>query len=187
MVNQNNKRNSFVALCDYASQNNWCWKIICTTCGHSAFKVSFAKIAKGQNPDQESFWLHGKRNHEPLKEMEQYRDFIGGAKIDAQIKFASIVAEAKLSELQSVAKFPDWLGYIGLVIHHCPDHEARRILSKSFLPQFIEMLKDDKEICDYLKNRLAQQGPISVNDLSRIENKGVDLKNPPMPLIFDIL
>ncbi len=182
-----NKRNSFVALCEYASQNNWCWKIFCTTCGHSAFKISFAKIIKGQNPDEESFWPHGKENHGPLKEMEQQRDFIGAASIDAQIKLASIIAGAKLSEIQSVVKFPDWLGYIGLVIHHCPSHEARKIISDALLPQFIEMVKDDKEIYKYLHEKQTKQELLSINDLSRIESKSVDLANPPLPLITDIL
>ncbi|MDD3940441.1 MAG: hypothetical protein PHQ01_02615 [Candidatus Pacebacteria bacterium] len=41
-LEKNTRRNPFVALCEYASQNNnWCWKIICTTCGHSVFRVAF--------------------------------------------------------------------------------------------------------------------------------------------------
>jgi len=103
------------------------------------------------------------------------------------MKLASIVADAKLSEIKDVAKYPDWLGYIGLVIHHCPSRESREKISESFLPQFISMLKDDKEICDYLQNKQTQKETLSINDLSRIESKSVDLKNPPTPLIFEVL
>jgi len=186
-MSKNIKRNPFIALCDYASQNNWCWKLFCTTCGHGSFKVAFTKIISGQNPDDASFWPNGKDNAALLKEVDQYRDFWSEASIANQHKLATIVADAKLSEIKSVAKYPDWLGYIGLVIHHCPSREAREKISESLLLQFISMLKDDKEICDYLQNKLAQKEILSINDLSRIESKSVDLKNPPTPLIFDVL
>ncbi len=47
-----NKRNSFTALCEYASKNNWCWKLFCTTCGHGAFKGN-----RGQVPFSRGIWL----------------------------------------------------------------------------------------------------------------------------------
>jgi len=43
-----NKRNSFVTLCEIASQNNWCWNLSCTTCDHEAFKVAFSKLVRGE-------------------------------------------------------------------------------------------------------------------------------------------
>ena len=181
------RKNPFVALCKYASSNNWCWNLFCTTCGHGAFKVAFSKIIHEKHPDDDSFWPYGKSNSDPLQEVDSYDDFWGEASIANQIKLASIVAKAKLSEIQAITKFPDWLGYIGLVINHCPSREARKIISDSLLPQFIATLKDNKEICDYLQNKMERQEFLSVNDLSRIENKCVDLKNPPRPLIFDVL
>lgn len=185
---QNIKRNSFVALCDYASRNNWCWKLFCTTCGHGAFSISFSKIVNDKHPDDDSFWPYGMKNHAPLKEADEYRDFWRvDASIAMQIKLASIVAEAKVGDIQTVAKFPDWLGYIGLVINHCPRREARKIISESFLPQFIEMLKNNKEICEYLQEKQTKQELLSINDLSRIESKSVDLVTPLLPLITDIL
>jgi len=184
---KNNQRNQFVALCEYSSQNDWCWKLCCTTCGHSAFKISFSKIIHGQHPDDDSFWPHGKSNSDPLREVDNYKDFWREASVVNQTKLASIVAEAKLSEIQAVAKFPDWLGYIGLVIYHCPSSESRKIISDSFLPQFITMLKDYKEIYDYLQQKLAQQELLNINDLSKIESKSVNSTNTPRPLIFDVL
>ncbi|MBM3255882.1 MAG: hypothetical protein FJZ04_00200 [Candidatus Moranbacteria bacterium] len=181
------KRNAFTALCEYASKNNWCWKLFCTTCGHGSFKIAFSKIISGQHPDRTSFWPNGKDNAALLKKADQYRDFWSESSVANQMKLASIVADAKLSEIKDVAKYPDWLGYIGLVIHHCPSRESREKISESFLPQFISMLKDDKEICDYLQNKQTQKETLSINDLSRIESKSVDLKNPPTPLIFEVL
>ena len=178
MSNQNNKtnnarRNPFVALCDYASRGSWCWNICCTTCGHSALKVSFSKIVRRQHPDDDSFFPYGKGNNDLLKEMENYKDFFEDADIEVQTKLTSIVAEAKLSNIQTVAKFPDWLGYIGLVMHHCSNKEARKIISDAFLPQFIAMVKNDKETYKYLLEKQSKQELLDIDDLSRIENRHV--------------
>lgn len=131
----NNKvlRNPFVALCEYASLNNWCWKIFCTTCGHGSFKIAFSKIIRDQHPDDNSFWPHGKNNSSLLKKADEYNDFWTRANTINQLKLSGIVATAKISDIQAIAKFPDWLGYIGLVINHCPDYEARKIISDNFI------------------------------------------------------
>ena len=34
----------FLSLCRLASQENWCWKIICTTCGHMHFRYGFKEL-----------------------------------------------------------------------------------------------------------------------------------------------
>ena len=180
-------RNAFVALCKAASENDWCWNISCTTCGHCGFKVGFSKIIHEQHPDDDSFWTQGKRDSDLLKEVEEYGDFWHRASRENQMELASIVATVKISDIQAVSKFPDWLGYIGLVIHHCPERAAREIISDSLLPQFIEMLKDDIEICDYFNKKLANRELLSVNDLSRIESGKVGLLHPPLPLITDLL
>lgn len=161
-------RNSFVALCEIASQNNWCWNINCTTCGHGAFKVSFSKIIKGQHPDKDLFWPYGKENHSPLKETDDCRDFFRNTSIGNQMDLASMVAGAKLSDIQAVAKFPDWLGYIGLVVTHCPNHDAQKIISDSFLPQFVDLVKN-KKLSEYLKEKQTKDKYLSIADLDMIE------------------
>jgi len=165
-MKNNTKRNSFVALCEYASQNNWCWKITCTTCGHSAFRVAFSKLVRGEHPDDDSFWPNGRKNHSLLKETGNYNDFgRSGIDKDVQLKLAKIVAEARIYDMQKAAKFPDWLGYIGLAIHYCYDDEASKIISESLIPQFMELLKNDKNIFEYL-NKIQL---ISIYDLGELE------------------
>ncbi len=163
------QRNSFVALCEIASQNNWCWNINCTTCGHNAFKVSFSKLIQGVHPDHTSFWPNGKENNSSLKEMNDYSNFLRNTSEENQIKLVSIVVEAKLTDIQVVTKFPDWLGYIGLVMNHCPSKSAYKILSESFLPQFIVLIEDDEVICKYLKEKQSKNEILNISDLSKIE------------------
>lgn len=174
-----NKRNAFVALCDYASKNNWCWKIVCTTCGHDSFRVGFSKIIRGQHPDDDFFWPNGKEDSIFYKEIKDYKEFKFKTFDADQLKLATLVADAKLSDIQAIVKFPNWLGFIGLVIFHCSSTESRKILSDSFLPQFIHFVKNDREICEYLKEKQKKSEFLSVNDLSRIETKNVNLKNLP--------
>jgi len=166
-MKNNTKRNPFVALCEYASQNNWCWKITCTTCGHSAFKVAFSKLVRGEHPDDDSFWLNGKENHSALKEIEKYDDFRKrNIDSDIQLRLAKIVAKAKICDIQKISRFPDWLGYIGLVVHYCYNDEASKILSESLILQFMELLKDDK----YITENLNKKQILFISDLEELED-----------------
>lgn len=171
MSNMENKRNSFVALCEVASQNNWCWNLSCTTCGHGAFKVAFSKLVRGEHPDDESFWPKGKENHSPLIEMDKYNEFTRNTTaVGNQLDLAEIVAKANILDIQLIAKFPDWLGYIGLVLHHCYNPEANKNISDSLLPQFIDLVQNDTLTCDYLKKRQSKQNLLNIYDLAKVEN-----------------
>jgi len=168
MREKNTKRNAFVALCESASNNNWCWKMFCTTCGHGAFRVSFSKLIRGLHPDDDLFWPYGKDNSAPLKELNDYRDFCGDTSIANHQKLASIVGEAKISDIQAVAKFPDWLGYIGLVMGHS-DINALVVISNAFLPQFIDLVKDNEDLCAYFQKKQSREELLKISDLEKIE------------------
>ncbi|MFA6662478.1 MAG: hypothetical protein WCS56_05550 [Bacilli bacterium] len=166
-LEKNTRRNPFVALCEYASRNNWCWKIICTTCGHSAFRVAFSKIVRNEHPDDDIFWPNGKENYSVFKERDSYNDFNSGIiDVDIQLKLARIVADAKISDIQKIAKFPDWLGYIGLVMHYCYNDKASKILSDSLILQFKELFQANKYMMEYLNSKQT----LSVRDLEILEN-----------------
>jgi hypothetical protein len=155
----NNTRNPFVALCQKASQDGWCWAINCTSCGHQDFEVGFSKIINGEHPDTQSFFPEAEIAKNP-----------GEISPDDQLKLVKIVAAAKLTDIQEVSEFPDWLNYIGLVIHHCPSVEARKILSDSLLPQFISLVKDDTNLAWYLQGKLNRGKSFAIKDLGKIQN-----------------
>ncbi len=166
-----NKRNSFTALCEYASNNNWCWKIICTTCGHSGFRVAFSKMIRDHHPDEDCFWPNGKDNSSLSREIKEYNDFpnhppFHNATINNQVKLSLIVADAKISDIQKAANFPDWLGYIGLVLHHCQCRKATEIISASFVSQFNEILKENKYFHGSWKEK---DYLLTIKDLAEIE------------------
>ena len=64
------------------------------------FKVAFSKLIQDQHPDNDSFWPHGRSNSDPLKELDNNNDFWRAASIANQLKLASIVAGAKISDIQ---------------------------------------------------------------------------------------
>lgn len=165
------KRNSFVALCEHASKNNWCWNIYCTTCGHSEFRIAFSKIIKGIHPDDKEFWLKGNNQKDLLLERKKYNTFWGNVRPEDQEKLALIVSEAKIEDIQKVAKMPDWLGYIGLTVHYCQflmhlKLQPIEIISKSFLPQFAKLTKHDKA----LSKKLKEKQILTLEDLKEISN-----------------
>ncbi len=164
------KRNSFVALCEHASSNGWCWKIFCGTCQHCYFRISFSKMARGLHPDEESFWPN-KKDISPSKEIKEYDDFrhYDRSTTENQIRLASIIAGAEIKDIQKVANFPDWLGYIGLAIYHCPSYKAQKIISKSLLPQFLEIIEKDKKIHAHFLEKEEHNKLLTTEDLEKIE------------------
>ncbi|HPD74189.1 MAG TPA: hypothetical protein PLX95_02785 [bacterium] len=177
-MNKNPLRNPFVALCDYASRSSqWCWQISCTTCGHVAFRIAFSKLVMNQHPDDRSFWTVGKEDvntdgyefYMKFKELERDFDVALTTKPEKQIKLASIVAESSLRDIQEVTKFPNWLGYIGLVLYHCRTTGALEILTKSLLSQFLEILPKDSDCYKYLKRKRREGLLLEIKDLEKIE------------------
>jgi hypothetical protein len=170
------KRNPFVALCEYASSSDWCWKLHCTTCGHSGFRVAFAKIIKGLHPDDENFWPEGKHGARDLYlERDKFDDFVTmNSKISSNRELAEVVAGAKIGNIRKVAKFPEWLGYLGLVIFHCRDRKSKQILSDSLFPQLLDIV--DKETSGYklLKEKQTSGESINIGDLEVIEKEMIN-------------
>ena len=176
-MNQNNpfrkknRRNAFLALCDVASKQNWCWKIACGTCGHSGFRAAFSKIIRGEHPDDDNFWENGKSDHDLYLQINKYNDFkMGRARMQAQKKLQDVVMGAKITDLMQVASFPDWLGYLGLVLFHTSDEEKENgQLTKAWIPQFLGLLPADSPASVKLKEILLKNGRLESKDLEMME------------------
>ncbi|MGC4003045.1 MAG: hypothetical protein QM811_07885 [Pirellulales bacterium] len=50
------KINAFEAICHIASIENWCWNLMCTTCGQKHFKYATKELAEGIHPEDPE-WL----------------------------------------------------------------------------------------------------------------------------------
>lgn len=135
------RRNAFTALCNLASNESWCWKITCTTCGHMYFRYGFQELILGKHPDS-SDWLSGKNHHDDLQINMGPMPTLGSWPLAKQRSLASILTDASPKEISSIARFPDWLGYLGLGLLYTEAAETgQRLITKRWVPDLIEMLE----------------------------------------------
>ena len=160
IVNES-KRNAFVALCELASREKWCWRIGCTTCGCMQFRHSFKKLINGLHPDSPN-WLRQRRP----------RDIIRDFSISEQSILVDIVSNAKIEDIAKIAHYPDWLGYLGLVLLFCEEIESQtRTLSCSLIPQFLNLLPKHSASYKYFKQILDDETAIMEwRQLEALEN-----------------
>ena len=132
-MKNNSDTNKFHILCLQASESNWCWDIYCTTCGCLEIKAAFYAI--GNNTEMSEANIMKIRKEHNL----EFTD-------DMIAKIIKVASKVDLSKIQNSCKFPDWLGYIGLIYHLFGDigrFNLMRELSKSYCPQFIKMVNRD--------------------------------------------
>jgi hypothetical protein len=156
----------FLALCALASQERWCWNLICGTCGHSHFRYAFKELICGKHPDKEGWTVN--KNTRITKQVFQTLPARGGFTEQEQETLTRIVLEATLEDIRAVSKFPDWLGYLGLVLTYCGSQKDH--LSEVWAPQFLNMLPQTCHAYDTLLEINRGLRCISLNDLESIES-----------------
>ena len=135
-------RNAFDALCELASQERWCWKINCTTCGHMHFRYALHEILIGNHPDSSS-WVVS-MSHPALNRGSQSSE-LGSIPprweswpLAEQHQLSDVLVGANIATIRETCTYPDWLGYLGLGLMYCKDVEREtRALTKSWVPQLL--------------------------------------------------
>ena len=163
--------NTFEELCRIASKHEWCWKVYCTTCGHRDFKNAFIRIANGV----------------PLSESERsqssdYRKVsVIGLTDDQKNTIVGICVEANLSSIAGTCKFPDWLGYLGLVLHDMKTNsDTYNALSVAWAAQLKGMVRPDSMAHDRLsKVSGSPYCALTMEDLEACETNIVRLNHAP--------
>jgi len=127
--------NPFEALCVLASKRHSCWTLYCTTCGAMDIRTGFTLIAKGYHP-QPSSWDWDIKHSKLKRAMPQdWSD-------EMTEKFISELSNASIEFISNNCTFPDWLGYMGLVLHHFHfDFNNRIKLSSAWKPQLDAIAK----------------------------------------------
>lgn len=163
------KRNAFEALCFLASEENWCWNLFCTTCGHMYFKYAFVELMKGRHPDDEN-WVTRKSNHRRLDRdvgsMHSLRDW----DLTDMVAFQNICKGADIKSISEGCRFPDWLGYLGLVIGHAGGAECiNKKLAKAWAGQLADLLAPDAQAGRMLRAKSVGNRPLCLEDLEQVE------------------
>ncbi len=157
--------NHFEELCKLASQENWCWKLSCTTCGHMHFRYAFVELANGKSPADPDWQVHahntdfralGEFPHRLSKEQKQV-----------------ILKECLDADLLAIAKncrFPDWLGYLGLILTHTSGSGSYyQQLSMNWSAQLIKVVIIDAPIYQKLCSIANGEGVLVIADLEDVE------------------
>ena len=160
-------KNQFEELCKLASNENWCWKIACSTCGHLHFRYAYHQIGKGIIVGS-SDWIitESKTSYDdelgsPPKQFEQ----------EVRKYFLNECKDSSLGRISQECKFPDWLGYLGLVIHHFKHDQHFQSLSKSWSEQLSKMVQSDLPIHSRLfELSTSDLDVLSINELEKIQH-----------------
>jgi hypothetical protein len=135
----------FEALCNVATRERWCWKIVCTTCGHMLFRYGLRQLALGGNPNNSDWLVHS--DNPAIRRGSQLQELgpapsLGGWPLEEQRRLTGILQEADIWAVASSSDFPDWLGYLGLALHYTEDAEiANNTLTRKWTPQLQRLVR----------------------------------------------
>lgn len=163
--------NQFETLCKLASRENWCWNLFCTTCGHMLFRYAFSELAAGKSPDGREWLVHQKNAH--------FMHYLGPSprsySEEQKEKFLHICREANISWIARNCKFPDWLGYLGLVLEHMRTRsESYKAVSSNWASQLKDMVLPESYAHDRLYEVIEQKDELlNIRDLEICETEMV--------------
>ena len=160
--------NAFDQLCELASNEKWCWNLFCTTCGHMHFRYAFAELAAGKSPSDANWLIHSKSTHfskrlGPLP--KSYSE-------DQKAQILSICLDSDIEYIAQHCQFPDWLGYLGLILEHMvSDSNLYQEVSQKWASQLQEFVNQDSDIYSHLQQIIDNNGVLSINVLQNIESE----------------
>ena len=160
--------NPYEQLCKLASRENWCWKLNCTTCGHVHFRYSFAELAAGKIPADKEWLIHRRRTNY----MEELGRWPGEYSDEQKVSVLEICAKADISLIADRCKFPNWLGYLGLVLEHMNcDHTAYQTVSTQWAKQLRDLSPAHSQIYYHLDNIVtSEHATLTIKDLQQFES-----------------
>jgi len=163
-------RNAFEALCFLASRENWCWNLFCTTCGHMYFRYAFIELLQGHHPDDGN-WATRKGNHRNLERrvgsMHSMRDW----DLMDMVALQKVCEGADIRKISEQCRFPDWLGYLGLVLGHACGAEAiNGKLTKAWAGQLADLVVPGSEAEASLREKAGRGKGLDLDDLELVEH-----------------
>ena len=134
------------------------------------FRYAFSEIAANKSPTEEDWLVHNRNS--------RYSKFIGPlprsfTQSQKEI-ILKICSEANISSIASSCRFPDWLGYLGLVLEDMySESGAYRALSSRWALQLSGMVSSDTPIHFRLKEIAEEGGTLNIKDLQNIESNNM--------------
>ena len=158
----------FLALCILASEERWCWKLCCTTCGHHHFRAAFKQLADGITPLSEDWQVS--RSGSARLTVPVPRSFD-----ELQVeRIIEVCLRANLTRVAEQCRFPSWLGYLGLVLWHtggwhAPGVPRFRELSINWATQLMQLLPQESESTQFLERFASGEFCLAPENLEQVE------------------
>ena len=157
--------NSFELLCKLASEERWCWNLHCSTCGHMHFKYSFMELAKGKQPYSNEWLVHQK-----TKLYKVLGSSTRAYTTEEKNNIIKICIDSSLSKIAKHSTYPDWLGYVGLVLAHTKINNHLYIeLSSVWANQLKDIVEKESTISLKLQNIVASNTFLSLKNLEECQ------------------
>jgi hypothetical protein len=174
--------NQFNEICVLASKENWCWRILCTTCGHAYFRHALLELTQGKSP-RDTDWITNNQGDNSFICRHAPRNFNNRQRNN----IALICRGADLKFIADNCKFPDWLGYLGLIVHHFTKPQRRPganrfinestsqddfyvRLSRDWAMQLQELVYQGSPIYERLNELIKNGDTLTLKDIQDCEN-----------------
>lgn len=162
--------NQFESLCKLAAKEQWCWNLACTTCGHEVFRSAMRDLAGGLDPESAAWTVH-RASLQPTVATRRPAQPLGDWPHDEQALLQQTAVGCDLDVISRLAAFPDWLGYIGILLRYTEQAEAsNRLLTRAFVPQLIKFVRPNSRGLELLREIERGSRPLRWTDLETIES-----------------
>jgi hypothetical protein len=168
--------NAFELLCRLASKEQWCWMIPCNTCGNHEFKYGLRELGRGHSPADPDWVVH--KCNGTLGQILDEIPYATGLADPEIVAVVEVCAGANLKRIADDCLFPDWLGYLGIVLAraYCED-VAYEKLTALWAWQLRDFVGRDSTIWSHLDEcaRLSDRR-LSFGDLEAVEQAILELR-----------
>jgi hypothetical protein len=166
--------NPFESVCKLASDGGgWCWRMPCTTCGNGHIRYAFIEMSLGKSPDEDG-WITRKDVNDGVL-FSKFGSFHDPPRSRLEKdKITEICLNASIIYIADNCIFPEWLGYLGLILIHMKESSSYESLSSSWAKQLKEYLvrEDNEENSQkghFLDEIINGGRLLNIQDLERIE------------------
>lgn len=159
--------NKFYKLAVLASKERWCWNLYCTLCGHAKFRDAFTQLAEGKTPNGIGWQVYSSRGGD-----ERYRPAPRPFKREQKKRVLECCLQGSLRAVSNSCRFPDWLGYMGLVLEHMKTTDILySALSTEWAAQLYQMVTYDSEAAIRLEEVIVGEAGslLTIKDLALCE------------------
>lgn len=162
--------NAFEMVCKLASDQNWCWSLGCTTCGNTHFRYAFVELARGNVPSDKSWAVSGRITDYAATLGPFPREF----NKDQKVKVLDICNKADLDIISGSCRFPDWLGFLGVILHYMssiPETNAYKNVSQNWADQLLHFIPENSILRQQIEFCVQGKMLLSLRELENIERE----------------